>query len=358
MNQKIILALIIGVVVLVLAGVAWMLFFSNAPVNNGIGQNPSNVIIQGIITKDTPGARPGVWYITYEEPGSPALRKELDVSAINFTNKYLYNGQTARVEGYESNNVVKVTTLQILNVYKDDLIWAASPLPNDVLVSPIMVTGQARGNWFFEASFPVALLDANGKVLAQVPAQAQSEWMTTDYVGFGALLPFLKPATSTGTLVLQKDNPSGLPEHADELRIPVRFETAEKTVTLYYYNANNDKDASGNIMCSSQGLVGVVRRFPISTTPIQDAIKLLLQGQLTAVEKSQGISTEYPLPGVSLKSANLKDGVLTLEFSDPQNKTGGGSCRVGILWKQIESTAKQFPEVKSVRFIPEELFQP
>ena len=166
------------------------------------------------------------------------------------------------------------------------------------------------------------------------------------------------PATSTGTLVLQKDNPSGLPEHADELRIPVRFETAEKTVTLYYYNANNDKDASGNIMCSSQGLVGVVRRFPISTTPIQDAIKLLLQGQLTAVEKSQGISTEYPLPGVSLKSANLKDGVLTLEFSDPQNKTGGGSCRVGILWKQIESTAKQFPEVKSVRFIPEELFQP
>ena len=83
-----------------------------------------------------------------------------------------------------------------------------------------------------------------------------------------------------------------------------------------------------------------------------------MQGQLIQTEKSQGISTEYPLPVVALKSANLKSGVLTLEFSDPQNKTVGVSCRAGILWFQIEATAKQFPEVKSVKFVPEELFQP
>lgn len=40
------------------------------------------------------------------------------------------------------------------------------------------------------------------------------------------------------------------------------------------------------------------------------------------------------------------------------NKTNGGSCRAGILWFQIEATAKQFSEVKQVRFLPEELFQP
>lgn len=131
-----------------------------------------------------------------------------------------------------------------------------------------------------------------------------------------------------------------------------------ETVRLYYYNADNDKDASGNVMCSPAGLVLVERKLAVSPTPIQDTIRLLLEGDLTPQEKTSGISTEYPLPGVTLKGANLNDGELTLEFNDPEHKTGGGSCRVGILWNQIEATAKQFPEVASVEFIPEDLFQP
>ncbi len=133
---------------------------------------------------------------------------------------------------------------------------------------------------------------------------------------------------------------------------------ATRTVKLYYFNNELDKDASGSIACSRNGLVAVDRTIPASQTPIQDAIKLLLSGNLTTEERAKGISTEYPLQGFSLKSAALANGVLTLEFSDPSNKTTGGSCRVGILWYQIEATAKQFPEVKEVRFKPEELFQP
>ena len=73
----------------------------------------------------------------------------------------------------------------------------------------------------------------------------------------------------------------------------------------------------------------------------------------------QGITTEYPLMGFKLKSLNLKeDGTLILEFEDSQNKTIGGACRVGILWFQIEQTAKQFSQVKNVQFLPKELFQP
>jgi len=131
-----------------------------------------------------------------------------------------------------------------------------------------------------------------------------------------------------------------------------------RTVRLYYYDATHDQDTTGNIMCSRQGLVSVSRQIPSTLTPIQDAIRLLLKGQLTAQEKAQGITTEYPLTGLGLVAASLKDGVLTLTFADPQNKTGGGSCRVSILWAQIEATAKQFTEVKNVRFVPEELFQP
>ncbi|MCX6764715.1 MAG: GerMN domain-containing protein [Candidatus Nealsonbacteria bacterium] len=132
----------------------------------------------------------------------------------------------------------------------------------------------------------------------------------------------------------------------------------EKSILLYYYNASLDKDESGNVLCSRAGLVQVERKIPITQTPIQDTIRLLLKGELTDKERNQGIFTEYPLEGFSLKGASLKDGILTLEFEDLNNKTVGGSCRVGILWFHIESTARQFPEIREVRFLPEELFQP
>ncbi len=135
---------------------------------------------------------------------------------------------------------------------------------------------------------------------------------------------------------------------------------AEKTIKLYYYNPELDRDESGNIACGRKGLSPVEKKIPITKTPIQDAINLLLKGKenLTQTDKTQGIITEYPLEGLVLKGASLKDGVLTLEFDDPKNKTVGGSCRVGILWFQVEATAKQFPEVRQVRFLPEEIFQP
>ena len=133
---------------------------------------------------------------------------------------------------------------------------------------------------------------------------------------------------------------------------------AKRSVELYFYNQESDRDEVGNILCSRNGLVSVEREIPITQTPIQDTIKLLLLGELTTKERAQGIGTEYPLEGLSFKGASLKDEILTLEFDDPNNKTVGGSCRVGILWFQIEATAKQFPEVQHVRFLPEEIFQP
>lgn len=105
-----------------------------------------------------------------------------------------------------------------------DLIFLDQPAPNQIVTSPIIITGRARGTWFFEANFPIRILDANGKELAVVVAQADGDWMTMDFVGFHAVLNFKKPTTTKGTLVLQKDNPSGLPEHDQELRVPLYFD--------------------------------------------------------------------------------------------------------------------------------------
>lgn len=251
------------------------------------------------------------------------------------------------------------TTLTTGNeLEKADVIRVAKPRPNESVKSPLIIEGEARGPWFFEATFPIKLIDENGNILARHYAQAKGEWMTDDFVPFGAELNFAVPNDQKATLVLEKDNPSGLPEHSDELRIPVILQKSGRMVELYYYNPDLDKDESGNIMCSRKGLAAVEREIPVTQTPVQDAIRLLISGELITEEQARGITTEYPLEGFALKGAFLKDGVLTLEFDDLSSKTVGGACRVGILWFQIEATAKQFPEVQQVRFMPEELFQP
>lgn len=129
-----------------------------------------------------------------------------------------------RVFVQEQKGETATTTDQGNIEAKKDLIRISGIESNQIVTSPLKVSGEARGNWYFEASFPVKLLDANGKVLAEKPAQAQGEWMTTNFVPFEVILTFAKPATATGVLVLEKDNPSGLPQFADELRIPIKFE--------------------------------------------------------------------------------------------------------------------------------------
>ncbi|MFH1820727.1 MAG: Gmad2 immunoglobulin-like domain-containing protein [Candidatus Nealsonbacteria bacterium] len=106
---------------------------------------------------------------------------------------------------------------------KMDLIRINSPRPNQLIQSPLVIEGEARGYWFFEADFPVRLYDDKGQELGTAIAHALSEWMTEDFIGFQVELNFSIPVGEKGTLVLEKDNPSGLQEYADELLVPVRF---------------------------------------------------------------------------------------------------------------------------------------
>ena len=244
---------------------------------------------------------------------------------------------------------------------KSNLISISTPRPNDVVQSPLWIEGEARGGWFFEGDFPIRIYDANGKELGVAVAQAEGNWMTQDFVPFHALLEFENPETETGKLVLEKDNPSDIRELDDSLIVPIKFGQGSQSrkISLFYYNQSKDRDATGNIKCSKDGLDEVKRNISQGNDMIEKTINLLLQGNLTQSEKAMGISTEFPLEGLELENSSLDDdGNLTLTFKDPQNRTSGGSCRTGVLWNQIEATAMQFSQVKSVKFMPEELFQP
>ncbi len=105
----------------------------------------------------------------------------------------------------------------------EDLIVVAGPANDAQISSPVTITGTARGNWYFEASFPIKIYDSNNVLLGSGIAQAQSDWMTTNFVPFTAVITFAPATTATGTIVLEKDNPSGLPANDNSLTIPVTF---------------------------------------------------------------------------------------------------------------------------------------
>ena len=98
-----------------------------------------------------------------------------------------------------------------------------SVVANSVIASPLSLTGEALGSWFFEASFPFKVLDANDNVLGSGLVQASGNWMTTSYIPFTAGATFIQTPTQTGFLVFEKDNPSGEPANDGQYRVPVKF---------------------------------------------------------------------------------------------------------------------------------------
>ena len=242
MNKYLIVAF--GVLILTIA--VWYVYASKSPTPSIEETNFSH---DGVVLKDNPGLKPGVWFLSYEQPGSPGLSVELNLNSVEASRISLSQGERVHVEGTLYGNVVAVRTIASLSV-------------------------------------------------------------------------------ETGT--------------------PIK---------LYFYNPALDQ-GPGGVQCSRNGLVAVERVIPKTQTPLTDAVKLLLRGEISDTERATGIQSEFPLPGLTLANATITDGVATLTFNDLQNKTVGGSCRAGILWAQISETAKQFPTVKSVRFLPEELFQP
>lgn len=239
-------------------------------------------------------------------------------------------------------------------VDKSNLIRVDSPLPNQEVSSPLVVKGQARGTWYFEASFPVRLLDGTGKEIAVVPAQAQGEWMTTEFVPFETELIFDAPATSEGTLILEKDNPSGLPENADQISIPVRFSVPEKTpsggspppigqtmtVNAFFNNSKQDPEFSCN------KVFPVIRNIPKTAAVARAALEELLKGPARE-EMFLGFNTSIN-PGVKIQELTIKDSVARVDFNETLDNPGGGSCRVAAIRAQIEETLKQFSAVKDV----------
>ncbi|KKS39760.1 MAG: hypothetical protein UV02_C0056G0001, partial [Candidatus Kuenenbacteria bacterium GW2011_GWA2_42_15] len=129
-----------------------------------------------------------------------------------------------------------------------------------------------------------------------------------------------------------------------------------RTVKLYYFNRTKDLEVAEYLPCLSESVLSVEREIPLTITPIKDTIELLLKGQLTGEETTQGF--DPVADNFKLVSTNLKDGHLILQFELAPGGSAGGSCATNLAVTEIINTAKQFPEVSTVELKPMELFQP
>ena len=122
------------------------------------------------------------------------------------------DSNSSSTESFLQNSTSTVEMPIVINNIKD----------NQEVSNPIKIEGKARGSWFFEATFPIQLVDADGNILATTVARAESDWMTTDFVNFSANLEYVKStSTNRALIVLSKDNPSDNPEFDQSIFIPV-----------------------------------------------------------------------------------------------------------------------------------------
>lgn len=220
-------------------------------------------------------------------------------------------------------------------------ITVTVPQPDSIISSPLIIEGQAGGNWFFEASAPVKLLDQQGNQLASGIIQAQGDWMTEDFVPFVGEISFNIKDVTPAILLLQNDNPSGLPEFAKEIRVPLVLNPSETTkVKVYFNNDRLDPEFSCN------KVFPVERDIPRTLALARAALDELLKGPVDN-EKVDGFFTNIN-SGVKIQKLTIENGVAKVDFAEQLEFQVGGSCRVAAIRAEITETLKQFFSVKSV----------
>jgi hypothetical protein len=106
-------------------------------------------------------------------------------------------------------------------VQNDVGITVDSPVAMQQISGVAQITGQARGSWYFEGSFPIILLDGNSNEVAYGIATAEDEWMTEAYVPFAGEIDTTGLAAGTYFVMLKKDNPSGEPQNDGQTVFPI-----------------------------------------------------------------------------------------------------------------------------------------
>lgn len=223
-----------------------------------------------------------------------------------------------------------------------------SPAEGAKIIGSFEVSGRARAD---KGKVSVTLAGPNGGPLfgrlISVIADPGDE--------YGRFSTKVSPLGHVGEVVLEVGFSSG--DESPERVVRNLELMSEDMVEVEVFFTNFELDP----WQTCQNVFAVKRSVSSDTNVYRAAIEALLEGP-TDKEAENGYESSLP-DGARLKSvASDSEGKVTADFDDYLGRGVAGSCRVGAIRSQIESTLKQFPEVRevviSINGETEEILQP
>lgn len=186
----------------------------------------TNLVLVVLVLAVVGGA---LWFMTHRQEAAPVAVTETEVlsfadcAAAGYPVMESHPRQCKTPDGRTYAEELPAPDPTYVNA-SADMIRVTNPAPGAVTGKPITVMGEARGTWYFEASFPIEVRDNAGAVLATGHAEAKGDWMTESFVPFTATIAIPESYIGEAMLVLMNDNPSGMPENARSVSFPITIE--------------------------------------------------------------------------------------------------------------------------------------
>lgn len=225
------------------------------------------------------------------------------------------------------------------------------PVPLDDIVIELPVEDSVTASSFLDVAgrakreggaIVVTLKDASGEVLAADEAAVEGP-ATEEFGRFALTLKFEAPTSETGTVEFSRE------DGATPVVRNVRFAGADDPpptdgVIMKVYFHNGELGPADD--CS---LVFPVER--VVALDGKDASRAVVEALLdgpTLEEKSAGYTTALPDDAALNTVVTAEDGTTTADFASSLERGVAGSCRVGAIRAQIETTLRQFTGTREV----------
>jgi hypothetical protein len=195
------------------------------------------------------------------------------------------------------------------------------------ITNPLVLSGTART---FENNVALRARAADGTVIAEGFTTATGE-MGQHSPYRGSLWLTREPGNEIVVEALEYSAKDG--SETNLARVRKAFSVAPVDAALYF---------------PDDGCTGVkpyARRIPKSISMARLLVEALIHGP-TAAERKQGAAAAFP-EGSAVRSVNLRDGVLTVDFNEHLQNVGG-SCRAQMVREAVTRTLSKLPAVKKV----------
>ncbi|MBP7006419.1 GerMN domain-containing protein [Patescibacteria group bacterium] len=216
-----------------------------------------------------------------------------------------------------------------------NFICVNTPLTNDVISNPTVVTGTAIA---FENTVQWNIKDADGNLMARGTVMANAP--DIGLPGAFEVRTFwdVVPRTASGTVeVYESSARDGSPIHV--VTVPVRFsQRTSVTRALYFPPQMIDDNACAGVSEMTVTLPGTI-------LPVEQTLTALLAAQTS--ELTPGLKTLIPT-GTRLVSLSVVNGLAKVIMSrelEPENAT---ACQKDLIRAQIRKTLLRFPSIRQV----------